>query len=72
MPAIAGVLAVVFAMFLFYSMHCELSVRSVLCFLQDALFSLIFVAILSVIKFLSFITFNIALNVVTLSSIHPR
>ena len=53
-------------------MHCELSVRSVLCFLQDALFSLIFVAILSVIKFLSFITFNIALNVVTLSSIHPR
>ena len=72
MPAIAGVLAVVFAMFLFYSMHCEPSVRSVFCFLQDVFFSLIFVAILSVIKFLSFITFNIALNVHLLVPIHFR
>ena len=53
-------------------MHCEPSVRSVFCFLQDVLFSLIFVAILSVIKFLSFITFNIALNVHLLVPIHFR
>ncbi|KAK8807541.1 hypothetical protein WA171_000496, partial [Blastocystis sp. BT1] len=47
---------------LFYSMHCKPSFKSTLRFVQDTFLSLIFVSVLAVTKFLSFMTFNVALN----------
>ena len=48
---------------LFYSMHGKLNIESCLHVLMHTLLSLVFGALLVVIKFLSLMTFNVSLNV---------
>lgn len=57
---------------LFHSLRYKPSAKSFFRFLLDFFFSLIFVSILASVKFLSFMTFNVTLDVLLSLLLHRR